>query len=241
MLRIGFATRFFTLWDVKTSREWKSVDGFNLPFDRITFKFLKNLSTNEKEAKRKAYLNGVENFEVDHDLNGRKIDLIGKKKSFTRIASDRSLFFESGKYKDQLISNCTDPDYLFFYYLESNNIHAKNKLIEFGFVEYKGQILHKEHFKKTRLRNLAFKELVEKTKIKTFIISNLNDRNEFTFEFKNEVFHGVFIGRSVRRIYKGFEYYFPIINNKPKRVKNKFLQLIFEEVEGEIFKTKIIY
>ena len=79
MLRIGFSTKYFTLWDVQETIEWTSVGGLNLPYQKISYCYIQNLSMDENEAKRKAIFKGVENFEIDHELFGRNASFFHKK------------------------------------------------------------------------------------------------------------------------------------------------------------------
>lgn len=232
MKRIGFSKKYFTLWNVITTDEWKNVDGFFLPFKRTSFHYLKNLSTNEREAKRKAYLNGVQNFEVDPRLIGRDLRSQIQERRFSKKATDESEIFEFGEYEGQIIRQCLDLDFVFWYYGKTYNLIAKNHLLDCGFLEWNGHIVHADHFKKNKLRNLARNELNEKKEIKVFVQSNLNRQNEFTFEFKNELFHAKFNGNSKRYKYRSIEFFLPIIDGRPKRIKGK--KMIFKIGKIEI-------
>ena len=68
MIQIGFSKKYFTLWDVQETTEFQRIDGLNLPYQKISYCYLQNLSMNESEAKRKAIFKGVENFEIDFHL-----------------------------------------------------------------------------------------------------------------------------------------------------------------------------
>ena len=59
MLKIGFANKYFTLWNVLEEEKLKDVGGVYLPFKRISFQFINNLSMNEKNAFTKAVFLGV--------------------------------------------------------------------------------------------------------------------------------------------------------------------------------------
>ena len=235
MLRIGFSTKYFTLWDVKETTEFQRIDGLNLPYQKISYCYIQNLSMDENEAKRKAIFKGVENFEIDHDLFGRNASFFHKKELFSKIPSDKSYFFEFGKFQGEPIKNCTDFDYLFWFFNESQNIHAKAILLENGFVEFEGQVVHAEHAKKIKLRGLVVNEIKEKKEIEVEVLSNLNSENELRFEFKNEVFFGVWNVNSKGYIYQGHEYFLPIIGGKPKRVKNKPVKVKIGDFNAGIY------
>ena len=239
MLRIGFSTKYFTLWDVQETIEWTSVGGLNLPYQKISYCYIQNLSMDENEAKRKAIFKGVENFEIDHDLFGRNASFFHKKELFSKIPSDKSYFFEFGKFQGEPIKNCTDLDYLFWFFNESQNIHAKAILIENGFVEFEGQILHAEHAKKIKLRNLVFSELKSKKEIQVEILSNLNEHGCFRFSFKNEVLWGGFFGMKKQMFYNGITYFLPIIDGKAKRFKGKMAKLFIGKQDRNDFDFEI--
>ena len=233
MLRIGFSNKYFTLWDVTTTTEFKSFDGLHLPYQKTYFHYLQNLSMDEKEAKRKAIFKGVENFEIDHDLFGRNASFFHKKELFSKIPSDKSYFFEFGRKKGEKIQDCDDFDYLFWFFNESQNIHAKARLLENGFEDFEGQVVHAEHAKKIKLRNLVFSELKSKKEIQVEILSNLNEHGYFRFSFKNEVLWGGFFGMKKQMFYNGITYFLPIIDGKAKRFKGKTAKLTIEKINGD--------
>lgn len=84
MLRIGFSNKYFTIWNVQETTEFKKIDGLNLPYQKISYCYIQNLSMNEAEAK-KAIFKGVENFEIDHDLFGRNASFVTRKNCFQRF------------------------------------------------------------------------------------------------------------------------------------------------------------
>ena len=238
MLRIGFSKKYFTLWDVQETTEFQRIDGLNLPYQKISYCYLQNLSMNESEAKRKAIFKGVENFEIDFDLYGRNASFVTRKELFSKIPSDKSFFFEFGRLKGQKIQDCNDFDYLFWYFQETQNEPSKNRLLENGFEEIDGQIVHAEHAKKIKLRDLVVAEIADKDEIEVIILSNLNYENELRFEFKNEVFFGCWNENSKGYIYQGIEYFLPIIGGKPKRVKNKPVKVKIGDFKAGVYQIK---
>ena len=233
MLRIGFSKKYFTLWSVQETIEWTSVEGLNLPYQKISYCYIQNLSMDENEAKRKAIFKGVENFDVDTDLRGRNASFYHTKELFSKIPSDKSYFFEFGRLKGQKIQDCNDFDYLFWFFNESQNIHAKAILLENGFVEIDGQILHAEHAKKIKLRGLVVNEIKEKKEIEVEVLSNLTRDGEFRFSIKNEVFFAYFFGNTKEMYYNGITYFLPIIDGKSKRFKGKTAKLTIEKINGD--------
>jgi len=238
MLRIGFSKKYFTLWDVIETTEFEQVEGVNLPFKLISFNYLQNLSMDEEQAKRKAIFKNVENFEIDFDLYGRNASFVTRKELFSKISSDKSFFFEFGRLKGQKIQDCNDFDYLFWFFNESQNIHAKARLLENGFEDVEGQVVHAEHAKKIKLRDLVVKEIEDKDEIEVIVLSNLNCENELRFEFKNEVLFGCWNENSKGYIYQGIEYFLPIIGGKPKRVKNKPVKVKIGDFKAGVYQIK---
>ena len=238
MIRIGFSKKYFTLWDVIETTEFEQVEGVNLPFKLISFNYLQNLSMDEEQAKRKAIFKNVENFEIDFDLYGRNASFSKRQELFSKIPSDKSFFFEFGRLKGQKIQDCNDFDYLFWYFQETQNEPSKNRLIENGFEEIDGQVVHAEHAKKIKLRDLVVAEIADKDEIEVIVLSNLNCENELRFEFKNEVFFGCWNENSKGYIYQGIEYFLPIIGGKPKRVKNKPVKVKIGDFKAGVYQIK---
>ena len=238
MLRIGFSKKYFTLWKVIETTEFEQVEGVNLPFKLISFNYIQNLSMDEEQAKRKAIFKNVENFEIDFDLYGRNASFVTRKELFSKIPSDKSFFFEFGRLKGQKIQDCNDFDYLFWYFQETQNEPSKNRLLENGFEEIDGQVVHAEHAKKIKLRDLVVAEIADKDEIEVIVLSNLNCENELRFEFKNEVFFGCWNENSKGYIYQGIEYFLPIIGGKPKRVKNKPVKVKIGDFKAGVYQIK---
>lgn len=221
MLRIGFSKKYFTLWDVIETTEFEQVEGVNLPFKLISFNYLQNLSMDEEQAKRKAIFKNVENFEIDFDLYGRNASFSKRQELFSKIPSNKSFFFEFGKYKGKQIS-LIDVDYLFWYYQETLNVNAKAILLKNGFVEINGQVVHYEHGLKISLRELIIEEIEGKTELEVEVLSNIDfSSKRFRFAIKDEVFHGVYSEEIKVLDYNGFFYGLPLIKGKAKRIKNK--------------------
>lgn len=218
MLRIGFSKKYFTLWDVIETTEFEQVEGVNLPFKLISFNYLQNLSMDEEQAKRKAIFKNVENFEIDFDLYGRNASFSKRQELFSKIPSNKSFFFEFGKYKGKQIS-LIDVDYLFWYYQETLNVNAKAILLKNGFVELNGQVVHYEHAQKISLRELVINEIEGKTELEVEVLSNIDfSSKRFRFAIKDEVFHGVYSEEIKVLDYNGF--FLRSAFNKRKSEKN---------------------
>ena len=211
MKRIGFSKKYFTLWKITESDETADVEGVFLPYRKKDEQFIKNLSFDEKTAKRKAIFENVENFEIDFKLCSPKY------------------------WKEQ-----KSLDELFFDYCEHRKESVKQILLENGFGEVNGQIVFPEHFKKIKHQKSVIKKISKQDEIEVLILSNINSENEFRFSFQKEVFVGIWEGETKGFIYQGFEYFFPIIEGGSRRFKNKKAKLKVSDFEAGIYKIKQI-
>jgi hypothetical protein len=125
MLTIGFATKYYTLWDVSEPRIVEV--GYQQYIEKVDYRYIQNLSHDLDRAKAK--LNGKQ-FQVDLELHGHS--------SFTKESEVKDMrpdyLFKFGKYTDQDIRECTDFNYLSWYYCETKNIYAINVLLKQGYI-----------------------------------------------------------------------------------------------------------
>ena len=122
MKRIGFSKKYFTLWRVDEGLEWEELKGVNLPYLKKDLQFIKNLSFDERTAKRKSIFEGVENYEVDFGLCSPKY--LEKKE--------------------------IDLDEIFFEFCKHRKESDKKILLENGFEDIDGQVIFPEHAKKIK-------------------------------------------------------------------------------------------
>lgn len=115
MLVIGFANKFYTLWE-KSDRYIYEADTFRQ--SRVDYTYLQNLSFDFDSAVEKVK-NQTESYMVDLDLKGSS--------SFTyegklEYKDDIFLF---GKYKKQKFSEVNDDDYKLWYYSKTKDDDEK--------------------------------------------------------------------------------------------------------------------
>lgn len=251
MLRIGFADKYFTLWNVTTSTEYSNAGGVFLPYQKTYFNYLKNLAMDEKKAKTKAILEGVEHFDVDHDLRGKSASFVTDRAMFSKMPTEKSPFFEFGKYDGKKITEINDENHLFWYFMQTQNIHCRRRLLsDFGFVEWNDQIVSGEHFEKISKRENIEKTIVENREFIGSLNSNLNEYGVGRIDVDGELFHCRF-PKSKSQYYNGRNFFIPVQNGKGKRIKGKpalfkigrvdGLDFDFEITEFEILKNQIIY
>ena len=251
MLRIGFSTKYFTLWNVDTRTEWKTIDGFNFPYQVTYFNYIQNLSMTEEDAIKKAILHGCENLEIDAELYGRNSSWSKQRELFSRIPSNLSYFFEFGKYSGKPIKDTNDSQYLFWYFQETGNIHCKNRLLsEFGFAEFEGQLIQKEQLENIIRRDSIIDKGIQDGKIFGKMVGNLDSQGFGILEVEeNVILHLKFDEFKVCE-YNGHRFGLPVKNGKGKRVKGQILQIGLGKHFGngefivnsfEIIKPQIIY
>jgi hypothetical protein len=155
-LHIGFGGEFYTLWSVG------SPDGEG----EQQASFWKNISRDLEEAKKlypKAHFSG---------LKGDSWVMSSGQKFEPR---DHSLpEFQCGKYKGELISECTDFKYLEWY---SNNYHcppATAQLLANGYVDMDGFLMTQEDYDSIQLIKNAKEALIGEG-IQVKVMSNVND------------------------------------------------------------------
>ena len=156
---IGFGGEFYTLWSVGTPDEDGVQDAF----------FYKNISKNLDEA-RKLY--------PDAEYSGLKGDSwVVSNSGEEFVPRDHSLpEFQCGKYSGELISECTDYNYLGWYYEEfPQAIEAKNVLLKNGYVEFNDYLITEERFVAMKARSEAISEIVGEN-IQVRVISNINSQ-----------------------------------------------------------------
>ena len=130
MKRIGFATEFFTLWEVESVNDYATINGVHtLSSTRTINTYIQNLSKTESAAIAKAQSMGCHSSEIDEDLKG-------KSRSFTKYVNhcsqeERELNedeFQYGKFVGQKIAECSDLGYLLWY--SKHNQYSIKRILE---------------------------------------------------------------------------------------------------------------
>lgn len=240
MLKIGFANKYFTLWNVTDSKEFANCGGVFIPYNKTNFNFIRNLSMNEEDALKKAVLLGVECLDVDDELRG-KSGSFSIKETFPKVDTVNSMVFEFGKYKSQKISDCQDQEYLFWYFEETQNVHSKELLLQkFGFVDFDGQLITVEHFESINKRQAVLDKIRKEKVAIGQMVSNLNAEGTGRIEVEGQTFH-VYFPEWKLMSYNGFEYGLPAINGKGKKIKNKFIEfeISANENDGNYFDFQV--
>ena len=216
MLAIGFANKFYTLWNISEERR----DLGNGHSYIITHNdYIKNISFDKETA-----LAQYPDAKLDETLKGHT-----RSWESTKEVWDNVDVFRFGKYKYEKTNN-SDLSYLAWYW---NQIYGDHK-------EYVGSILKDngyeirtwgednqylmspEDLENERKQKEKFQEL-------TNLVKNGNQLNVFIEYNLDE--NGIYVDDCIRyhfpevreNYYNGFTYYLPVVNGKQKRIKNKNL------------------
>lgn len=226
-LKIGFASKFYTLWDVTTTTEYTSNGG---SYEKTQCTYHQNLSINEDAAIDKAMSLGCKDLKVDDELKG-------KSSSFsyvTKTVYDDSVF-EYGKYQGDSIKECTDLRYLIWFFNErgsesfKDNVRGKQILervieLDNSYDEYDGKILNIDTINEQKASVAMFETLRKIAKeggqVEVTFTSNIGA--DFPSIRTREYGELTCAGVETKLLdYQGFEYRIPKVNGKGKRIKNK--------------------
>lgn len=142
MKAIGFSNKYYTLWDISEEVIYKQVGDAHIPVGSKTFyRYLQNLSLDLDTAIDKAVMLGCTNTVVDENLNG-KIRSFSSKKMYD--FADHQ--FRFGKYQYLDIRECDDVKYLTWYFSETHNQIAAERVVALdkNYVLFDGQLKSKE-------------------------------------------------------------------------------------------------
>lgn len=226
MLKIGFASKYFTLWDVSTWTEYGQGSTGTYSYEKTLYTYYRNLSMNEANAIEKAKLAGVKDLTVDTELfgrSGRSFETSSPRVYETIVYEDTQ--FSYGKNRGKYFSETDDINYLQWYFADSGNIKAAERVVELDdYFVIDGTDLINVDILENRSRTKVL-ENVLKTQgfIDVFVDRNVDQYgflrvNGIQFKFK-----------SVKENwYRGFSFYRPALNGKAKIVKNKTVRIFAE-------------
>ena len=235
MKAIGFANKFFTLWEI--TEETRSL-GNGRSYIITHYNYIKNISF-DRETTEKLYP-GVP---VDENLKGHSASWSSTKEVWDNVDT-----FRFGKYKDNKIDSVTDNNYLEWYWDNTSGDHKEyvGKVLESRGYEirtsnysyedyYSGKIIEKTHtwlvgpeeLEAERNNAREINEKLEEIKNATELIFtptfNLNENGNIC---DNDCYNIVYHFNEVKEnYYRGFPYYLPVLNGNTKRIKNKNIKI----------------
>jgi hypothetical protein len=242
---IGFANKFYTLWDVT---EDKFTDNNGRKGSRVYKQFLKNVSLDEQTARSK-----YPDAPIDMTLRGHSSFSLVKYES---LPSD---VFPCGKYMNKPIAQCTDYGYLLWcidsMFDDERRAIAEEVLLSSGLYGKIGErILTIEQIADIEEREAkldAYISLLEQGKSIDFVsLTNLIEPNDDPM-FENDSFNDswhyqsyiegndditlVWDANNVTPMrYRGYDYGLPMLNGKGKRIKGKALTINASHYEVKI-------
>lgn len=235
MYTIGFANKYYTLWDCTTNER---TDDRGIRYITYSNVYLKNISFDLDKA-QKLYPGAP----VDESLKGHT-------RSFnTNKVIYPDNVFHFGKYCGKRFDECSDYDYMAWYFQQVDKVQQEElipiledhgyftfpyfDMKSYGIETAEEHAAREEHDRKLLKEREYVKEYISKGELILDITSNPNEEgeyydmnSEYTFKF-NEV-------RS--NCYQGFEYYLPVMNGKCKRIKNKSIKI----TDGEIVDGNVL-
>ena len=249
MEKIGFATKFYTLWDV-------TIENFTNEYGRkgttVTAVFIKNISTDLDKVRAK-----YPRVEVDMSLRGHSS---WRRTYWEPLPED---VFPCGKYQGQPIAQCCDFGYLFWavknYMLDGVRAEiAEDVLINSGeYAYYDGEIMTAEDAARMEAEDAVVGEFITdikergavrvcaRTNVQLWDSKDLNCYDEDKQCWLYERTYGS--DTAVERVklewpeymlkyfsYGGFDYWLPVRNGKGKKIKGQILQIVPDSyrVEG---------
>lgn len=127
MLKIGFANKYYTLWDVTTEPVYSEANGQHFQTGTKTnFYYQQNLSISMKKAQAKAQKMGCKDLTPDDSLRG-------KSRTFSTYKANEDIFtedqFKFGRHQALQIIDCKDVGYLVWYFGETNSQVAAEHIV----------------------------------------------------------------------------------------------------------------
>lgn len=241
MLQIGFANKYYTLWDVSQI--------MNGEHEQTYCSYLKNLAFKLEDAQAKAKAMGATNLEPDESLRGSS--------SFWRDYEPQEYIpetfepwqFHYGRYKYDDIRENTDIDYLKWYHFdnqEGNEFTAPRILeLDSNMVIYRKQLMTREERERSREGRKMEKNIKKNGYYDVVIESNVKRYGEIYTNVGSFI-----VGKSVElkwMSYQGFDYALPVNpkTGKGMRIKWKNARIYCSKKndtygEWEIDKIEII-
>lgn len=226
MLAIGFANKFYTLWNISTSTVTNELEEHEV----TTYTYIKNVSLDKEKA-----FNSYPEAKYMDDLKGlsRSFEVVGSTKE---LRIDR---FNFGKYKGNLISECVDYSYMAYMlgqFTEERNKQIANTLEKVGYhtekTKYNWLVWTPEEWEEELSCRNANTEFINKLK-NNETIEVLFERNLEVGQDGNDNYFGTYNSGDITyhfpeitvNYYAGYEYGLPAINGKGKRIKNKIVEI----------------
>ena len=236
MLKIGFANKFYTLWDVIEN----ITEHNNYRDVQYICNYIKNISY-DLDVVREKY----PDVEIWETLKGKHISFVTEPK---RVYTDIETF-RFGKYDGKRIDEVTNTKYILWYvneiYDEDHKMYVESVLInKYNYIKYNdcfitvdeyNDIIETENKQIEFLNRINNNEPIEYTPIFNLSECCVDGKTYGALIINNVTFVFTDI---VENWYNGFTYYLPAINGKGKRIKNKTIVITDYSFENDIVIVK---
>lgn len=233
MKKIGFANKYYTLWDVY---EKVVSQGINYKVVAYECNYIKNISIDLDVV-----LTKYPNIEICDELKGRSLSFVTQPK---RVYTDVETF-RFGKYAEKRIDEINDANYIVWYvgeqYDEAHISYVESILLnKYGYVKHDDMLLTKSEYEN------MLKQQQEREDFQTMLrnhdtIEHTTEYNLYEYRDDSKTcgalnINGVtFVFREVVEYwYNGLPYYLPALNGKGKRIKNKAMLITDYTLVDEI-------
>lgn len=232
MLTIGFANKYYTLWDCYTETNYTE-NGVKVTKNHNIY--LKNISFNREKAE-KLYPEA----KFDETLKGVS-------RSFTKVFKEYpDNVFKYGRYEGRLFKEVTDYDYMKWYFTTTSVDQQKQlrPILEdngyYIFPRFDGALdimTKEEHEGELKREREQFEKKENILETMTLLIDhNIDSEGEYLDESGIKL-----VFEAAREMwYQGWTYYLPVINGKCTRIKNKNIKITEYEQDGDTILVKKI-
>lgn len=236
MLQIGFANKYFTLWDVSQMMNGEREQTF--------CSYIQNLAFKLEDAQAKAKAMGATELEPDESLKGSS--------SFWRNYEPQEYIpetfepwqFTYGRYKYDDIRESSDVDYLKWYHCDNSegNQFTAPRILEMdsNMVIYFKRLMTLEE-KENAQERFKMERMIKKIGYcDTVITSNIGEHREIYTEVGLFILGDKYSFKTME--YNGYDYRLPINPETEKafRIKNKKARLFCSKKENNFYDSWVI-
>lgn len=208
MYRIGFANKYYTLWEVSINVTNKG----NRNIETTNYHYLKNISFDLDKVKV-----SFPDVDIDETLKGRTVSFKTQKIIWTDVDT-----FRFGKYSGLKIAEVNDLKYTKWYWDQIDTDHrdyVTSFLENNGYVLRGSFMLSPDEYKKILDRQKQIPEIIDRLECGDFRVKCEKNLNEFG-EYRSDAFALVFKKCRVMS-YRDCYYALPMIGKVGKKIKGK--------------------
>lgn len=228
MLKIGFASKYFTLWDVTTQTEYGQGSTGTYSYEKTLYTYYRNLSINEDKALEKAKKAGVKDLTVDIELFGRSGRSFETSSPRVYVKYEDTQF-SYGRYRGEYFSESEDIEYLKWYFVDSGNIKAAERVAELDdyYVIDGTDLITQDIIEKRARIKEKFKIFENSLKTQGFVDVYVDSSvNQYGFLKVDGI--KFYFNEIKENWYRDYPFYRPALNGKAKVIKNKTVRIFAE-------------